>query len=427
MSTTRRSFLAATAGGTAAALTTGPLFAQGGLPSQRVTVGVMGLSRGRALAVAAARQKDVRLKYVCDVDLSRAGTAVAEVERDADQVPEAIGDFRQMLDDSEIDAIFVAAPNHWHAPATILGCAAGKHVYCEKPCSHNPWEGETMVEASRVHDRAVQLGTQRRSSAASQEGIAKLHDGVIGRVYAARCWYNNVRGSIGVGRPIDAPGNLDYNLWQGPAPRVPLYDNRIHYNWHWFWHWGNGELGNNGIHALDICRWGLDVDYPAKVVSSGGRYAFQDDQQTPDTHIATFEFPGGKQATWLGLSCNRHRDSAAGFVSFYGENGALDFDGNGGYKIFDANNKVIDEAKGETTTDAHIENFIAAIRSGEHRNLNAEIEEGHKSTLLCHLGNIAYRTNSALTCHAENGHILGNPRAMNLWKREYEPGWEPKV
>jgi len=421
----RRSFLGSAAGASAVAMGA-PLFAQDGMPSEKVTVGVMGLSRGRALAIGFAKQENVNVKYVCDVDLSRAGAAVAQVEKDAGQVPEAVGDYRTMLDDPDLDVLVCAAPNHWHAPATILGCKAGKHVYCEKPASHNGWEGETMVKAARKYDRAVQIGTQRRSSEAFIEAITKLHGGVIGKVYCARAWYNNARQSIGIGQPAEVPGNLNYELWQGPAPRVPYYDNRLPYNWHWLWHWGGGELANNGVHSLDICRWGLDVDYPIKVVSTGGRYRYEDDQQTPDTNTVTFEFPGGKQMCWMGLSCNRHSESS-GFVTFYGEKGALEITGNGSYKIFDANNKVIDEATGSIPVERHIANFVAAIRSGKHQDLNADVEIGVKSTQLCNLGNIAYKTASALQCNAETGHPIGNERATALWKREYEPGWEPTL
>lgn len=422
---TRRHFLGTSAAATALTAA-GPLIAQDGKPSEKITVGVMGLSRGRSLMLSSAKLENVEVKYVCDVDSSRAGAAADQLRKDSGQEAEPIGDYRQMLDDKDLDIFICAAPNHWHAPATIEAVKAGKHVYVEKPCSHNPWEGEMMVAAARKYNKAVQLGTQRRSSAGYQEGIAKLHDGVIGNIYCARTWYNNLRQSIGTGKPAEVPGNLNYELWQGPAPRTPYYDNRIPYNWHWFWHWGGGELANNGVHALDIARWGLQVDYPVNVISSGGRYRYEDDQQTPDTQIATFEFAEGKQMTWQALSCNRHRDSA-GFVTFYGENGSCEFDASGNYKIFDANDKVIDEGKGGYSNEAHIANLIAAIKSGEHQNLNAEIEIGHKSTLLCHLGNIAYRTGRTLTCNPENGHILGDERAMNLWKREYEPGWEPTI
>ncbi len=425
-SVSRRTFIGASVGATASALAIAAAQKSEKSGAEKLNVGVMGLSRGRSLATSFGKQENVVIKYLCDVDLSRSGSAATELERDTGQVAEVVSDFRKMLDDPELDIFVCAAPNHWHAPATILATQAGKHVYCEKPCSHNPWEGEAMIAAARKHDRAVQLGTQRRSSAGYIEAIGKLHDGAIGRVYCSQAWYANLRPSIGTGQHVDVPANLDYELWQGPAPRVPFYDNRMHYNWHWLWHWGGGELANNGVHALDVCRWGLEVDYPINVISSGGRYRFQDDQQTPDTQVATFEFPGGKQITWQTLSCNKHKHSS-GFVAFYGEAGTMEIDGNGSYKVFDINDKEVDSGEGSLNNEDHINNLLTAIRTGEHLNLNAEIEIGHKSTLLCHLGNIAYRTGTTLHCSAENGHILGNERAMNLWKREYEPGWEPTV
>jgi predicted dehydrogenase len=266
------------------------------------------------------------------------------------------------------------------------------------------------------------------------EAISKLHEGVIGNVYCARSWYNANRASLGTGKQTDPPATLDYQLWQGPAPRQPYYDNRIHYNWHWFWNWGNGELGNNGVHSLDLCRWGLNVEFPVSVVSSGGRYRFNDDQQTPDTHVATFEFSGGKQICWQGLSCNQHPDTD-GFVSFYGDKGTLSLGEFGGYRIFDADDKLIQERPDEMDNRNpwlvmdlhHTGNFIAAIRNGSHFDLNAQIEKGHRSTLLCHLGNIAYRTQRMLRCNTENGHIVDDDAAMELWQREYEPGWKPIV
>jgi predicted dehydrogenase len=395
-------------------------------PADRVTVGVMGLSRGRSLALTFGGRKSVHVKYVCDIDEDRARSGQTEVERATGKAPEAITDFRRILDDANCDVLICAAPNHWHAPATILACKAGKHAYVEKPCSHNPWEGETMVAAARKYDRAVQMGTQRRSGAGYQEAIQKLHAGVIGRVYCSRSWYNNLRPTVGRGKLGTPPAQMDYELWQGPAPRAPYYDNRFHYNWHWFWHYGNGELGNNGVHGLDICRWGLEVDYPVRVASTGGRYRYDDDQQTPDTHVATYEFPGGKQITWSCLSCNKHADTTS-FVSFYGEEGAMEIDGAGRYKIFDVNNKLIEEGGKPMNDGDHVENLLTAIRTGQHLNLNSEILIGHRSTLLCHLGNIAYQTGRTLNCSPENGHILGDAAAMNLWKREYEPGWEPTL
>ncbi len=422
----RRQFMgAAAATGAAVAFSTQGLLAQA--PSERVVVGVMGLSRGQAHVNTFAKLPNVEVKYVCDVDKNRAAACAQSVANITGKTPQAITDFRRILDDKDVDALSCAAPNHWHAPATILGCSAGKHVYVEKPCSHNPREGELMVEAARKHRRAVQMGSQRRSAPTVREAIQALHEGAIGRVYCARSYYNNLRPTIGRGKEAPVPSYLDYELWQGPAPRTPYVDNRIHYNWHWFWHWGNGELGNNGVHALDICRWGLQVDYPTRVISSGGRYRYQDDQETPDTHVAVFEFAENKQISWQGLSCNRH-ETNSGFVSFFGEKGSLELSGNGAYTIYDERNKVVKEVKGTGVGDMeHFGDFVAAIRNDKPLALNAEIAEGHKSTLLCHLGNIAYRTGRTLACDPKTGHIVDDEDAMQHWSREYAPGWEPKV
>ena len=416
----RRHFLNTTAGATAGLALTHQVRAAESA-NEKVVIGVMGLSRGRSLSVSFAKQPNVEIKYVCDVDTERAESAVKLLAGAGNKSPQAIGDFRKILDDKSVDALVCAAPNHWHAPATILGVQAGKHVYVEKPCSHNAQEGEWMVAAARKHKRAVQMGSQRRSGAAIKEGIQMVREGAIGKVYLARAWYHNARGSIGAGKPAPVPDQLNYDLWQGPAPRTPYLDNRVHYNWHWFWHWGNGELGNNGIHSLDICRWGLGVDFPTRVTSSGGRYHHQDDQQTPDTHTVAFEFPGGKQATWQGLSCNRN---GSGFVKFYGTKGCLEIIDNG-YVQYDPKDKEI-----KTKTDSrgdieHIDNFLAAIRNDKPLELNSEIAKGHRSTMLCHLGNIAQRTGRSLSCNAKNGHILDDADAMKLWGRQYDPKWKP--
>jgi len=427
----RRSFLgsvggAAATGAAASLAASGLKAALAADPSDRVVVGVMGLSRGRALAQGFAKLPGVEIKYVCDVDADRAGSGADLIAGAVGKKPEAIGDFRRILDDKAVDLLVCAAPNHWHAPATILACAAGKHVYVEKPCSHNPREGELMVEAARKHNRAVQMGAQRRSGSGFAEAVQKLREGAIGRVYLVRSWYTSARGSIGVGKLAAVPADLDYDLWQGPAPRKPYKDNVVPYNWHWRWHWGNGELGNNGVHTLDLCRWGLGVDFPTRVTSSGGRYHFEDDQETPDTHTVAFEFAGRRQITWQGNSCNKHDNK--GFITFYGDNGSLDLKENGGYVIFDGGDKQVAEHNPPSRGDVeHMVNLVDAIRNNQPLNLNAEIAEGHKSTLLCHLGNIAHRTGRTLDCDPANGHVLNDPEAMALWARDYEAGWEPKV
>ena len=421
----RRQFL----NGAAAATTAGYLVTRGRAIAQneansRVVVGVMGLSRGKSLADRFGKESGIELRYLCDVDKNRLAAGTDFITKNTEQKPKPIEDFRRILDDSEIDALICAAPNHWHAPATILACSAGKHCYVEKPCSHNPAEGELMVQAARKYKRCVQMGTQRRSSVPIIEGMRRLHEGVIGRVYHANSWYGNARGSIGRGKPAPVPDNLDYDLWQGPAPRVPYHDNQIHYNWHWFWHWGNGELGNNGVHSLDLCRWGLQVDYPIRVISAGGRYRFDDDQQTPDTHNVAYEFEGKKSISWDGMSCNRHPNA---FVTFYGETGAMVIEGGGNVSIYNDVDKLADQIKGNQGDVEHIDNFVTCIRNDTPMKLNQEIESGHKSTLLCHLGNIAHRTGRTLNCSSKDGHIIGDEKAMGLWKREYEPGWEPKI
>jgi predicted dehydrogenase len=420
----RREFLGRSLAVGAAATVGAPLFAANGLPSEQIVVGVMGMGRGRSLAQTFGNIPGVVVKYVCDTDSDRLGAGKAEIEKATKQTPEPVSDFRKMLDDKDLDILVVAAPNHWHAPAAILGCSAGKHVYVEKPCSHNPWEGETLVEAARTHKRAVQMGNQRRSGAGFIEAMAKLKDGVIGRVYHSRSWYTNLRPEIKLGGAVEPPKTLDYELWQGPAPRVPYVENRIHYNWHWFWEWGNGELGNNGVHSIDISRWAVGGDYPVKVVSAGGRYRFKDDQQTPDTQTVTYEFPNGSSVTWEGLSCNKH---GQGFVHVYGEKGAMEIDEAGGYKIFDTNDKLVEEQKHKRSDTEHALNLVEAIRNDTPLALNSEILEGHKTTLMCHLGNIAQRTGRAIQCDPENGHIKDDEAGMAMWKRTYEPGWEPTV
>jgi predicted dehydrogenase len=387
----------------------------------------MGLERGLAVARQFAEVSNVKIKYVCDIDSKRTDRALARLNKIPGQKSKGLTDFRKILDDKEVDALVCAAPNHWHGPATILGCAAGKHVYVEKPCSHTPAEGEMMVQAAREHRRLVQMGTQRRSSPTIIEAMQKLHSGAIGRVYSARCCFSSLRQSIGKGNPTAVPSHVDYELWQGPAPRRPYIDNLVHYNWHWRWHWGNGELGNNGIHVVDLARWGLQVDYPNRVVSSGHRYRFQDDQETPDTHVVAYEFGNASQITWQGMSHNKHYSP---FISFFGEQGTLEMGIMGEYKIFDARDKEVENVEAPVLwgRTEHAENYIHAIRNDDRGLLNQEIESGHKSTMLSHLGNIAHRTGRTIECDPQNGHIVGDQQAMTAyWDKEYAPKWQPTV
>jgi predicted dehydrogenase len=397
--------------------------------NDRIVVGVMGTGgRGSGLALAFQNLPNVEVAYVSDVDPGRMNQAAASLTKAAQgqRTVKTVGDFRKILDDKAVDVLVVAACNHWHAPATILACSASKHVYVEKPCSHNPHEGELMVEAARKNKRKVQMGNQRRSWPKVQEAMQRLKEGDIGRVYFGESWYLNNRPTIGTGKEGPPPEGLDYELWQGPAPRKAFHSNYLHYNWHWFWHWGNGELGNNGVHMIDLCRWGLGVDYPILVSSAVGRYRFQDDQETPDTHVVSFTFGDRKTITWQGHSCNPWpAGKHPGDVLFLGEKGSLVING-GGYTIYDVTGKEEKRKESGPSADAlHLGNFLDGIRSGVA--LNSEIEEAYKSTLLCHLGNIAHRTNRTLSTDATNGHIKDAKDAEALWTREYAKGWEPKV
>ena len=408
--------------------------------NERIQVGIMGVhARGLALSKNYAQQKNCEIIYICDVDSQSMNKCIDTVEKIQGKRPKAAPDFRKALEDKSLEAMVIATPDHWHAPAAIFACKAGKHVYVEKPCAHNPHEGEMLVAAARKYKRQVQMGSQRRSWPNVITAIKEVQDGVIGNVYYGKGWYTNNRPSIGTGKKVEIPSWLNYDLWQGPAPREEYRDNILHYNWHWFWNWGTGEGGNNGTHMVDLLRWGMNLEYPTSVSSSGGRYRYKDDWQTPDTQVVTWEFPGNKLMDWEGRSCNgRDIEGSSVGVAFYGEKGTVVIGGGNTYKIYDLKNKLLKDVKNDFTIDArntvdpsrnldalHIQNFFDGIRNGTP--LNAEIMKGYQSTLLSLLGNIAVRTGTTLKTDAKNGHIMNNEEAKKYWKREYQPGWEPTV
>ena len=407
---------------------------------ERIRVALMGVnSRGLALAQNYAIQPDCEIIYVCDVDSRAADKCISTVEELQHSRPDAAPDFRKALEDRNLDVLVVAAPDHWHTPAAILACKAGKHVYLEKPCSHNPNEGELVVAATQKYKRVIQMGNQYRSCPNIISAIQELHDGIIGRPYFAKTWYANNRQSIGHGKKTSVPSRLDYDLWQGPAPRRPYKNNVIHYNWHWFWNWGTGEALNNGTHMVDLARWGLGVDYPSRITSSGGRYRYKDDWETPDTQVITMEFENNTCLLWEGRSCNGLSEKGSSYgVIFYGEDGAMLINNCNSITVYDLSGRIVKQMINEDpfkpmnlqdpTRDLdaiHIRNFFDGIRKGI--KVNSEILGGHQSTLLCHLGNIALRSGNTLHTDSKNGHIINDPLAMKYWSREYEPGWEPAV
>ena len=435
----RRQFVkSVSATGLGLAAARSPLLAFRGSPSEKVVVAVMGLNgRGSVLAKTFAKTANADVAAVCDVDSTVLAKAAAAVSEAQGKTVKSIVDFRRALDDKSIDALVIAAPDHWHAPAALLAMSAGKHVYLEKPCGHNPREGELLVEAQRKHGRVVQMGTQQRSAPRSIEVLQAVREGLIGTPYQARAWYANTRGTIGRGKAAPVPGNLDYELWQGPAPHTPYHDNVIHYNWHWFRRWGTGEIANNGTHEIDVCRWALGVDRCTRVTSTGGRHHFDDDWEFTDTQEAVFEFPGGKRIIWQGQSCNGlNTYGRSRGTSILGTTGSVVMDRDG-YVVYDLKNEVVKQnlatqagdglniSADDDMTNAHIANFVDAIRTGAA--LRQPIEEGAKSVLLCHLGNIAQWTGRALKIDPATGRIQGDEQAMAHWHREYAPGWAPTV
>ncbi len=404
--------------------------------ADRVQVAVMGLNgRGHELARSFAKNPACNVKTLCDVDPRALDRVVEAVVAAGEKRPAAEADIRRVLEDKSIDALVIAAPDHWHAPATWMALAAGKHVYVEKPCGHNAREGEILVAAAAGSDRVVQMGNQQRSAPESIEAMQMLRDGFIGRPYLGRSWYANNRQSIGRGQNVPVPDWLDWDLWQGPAPRRHYLDNIVHYHWHWRWHWGTGEICNNGTHEIDVCRWALSVDIPTRVSSAGGRFHFDDDWEAFDTQIVTYDFEDEKTIVWEGRSCNglpvegRGRGSA-----IHGTEGTLILD-RSGYVFYDAEHQVaaersvastddaLDTRGGGSMTDRHIDNFLQSIRGLEKP--NAPISDAATSVLLCHLGNVAQRVGRGLQCDAASGRPLGDPDAASLWGRSYEPGWEP--
>jgi predicted dehydrogenase len=406
--------------------------------NSRLNFAVIGLnSRGYAhLSSLKANQQSACISHVCDVDSKTLEKFAAATQREMGSAPATEKDFRKILEQKDVDAISIASPDHWHTPMAIAGLEAGKHVYVEKPCSHNPAEGALLVEAQKKYGKVVQMGTQQRSSPHSIEIVGKIHGGLIGRAYYAKAWYSNTRKSIGYGKPAPVPAQLDWDLWQGPAPRRPYTDNVQPYNWHWFRTYGTGEALNNGTHEVDVCRWALDVDYPQRVTSTGGRYQFKDDWQFYDTLVTSFDYPD-KMISWEGKSCSGmklyNRDRGAVIM---GTTGTVIVDRDG-YEIYDLKGKKTSEFKtGKATessdligrdsmTDAHFANFIAAIRSGE--KLNAPIAVGNVSVTILQLSNIAWEVNRELQIDPQDGKIQGDAPAMKMWGREYEKGWAPHL
>lgn len=382
---------------------------------------------------------NTELAYICDVKKSQRDKVAGALQSSLSYTPAQTGDIREVLDDPDVDAIFNATPDHWHAPGSLMALQAGKHVYVEKPCSHNLRESELLVEAQQRYGKIVQMGNQQRSSLHTIEIINEIHEGIIGEPYKAVAFYSNSRGQVPVPVAQDPPEDLNWDLFQGPAPREAYRHDTWDYNWHWYgWKWGTAETGNNATHELDIARWALQVDSPGHVTVESAKRHFPDDGWTMyDSMYATFQFPDGKVINWDGQSRNGLLTYGTGRGTIiYGTEGSVFVDRTL-YRRLDRNgNLVIAKSSGGSeqgmalggggnTSTRHVANFLDSIR-GTAEKQNSPIDEGAKSTDLCHLANIASRTGRPLEVDASNGRI-NDSQAMQYRSREYEPGWEPSV
>ncbi len=401
--------------------------------NDRISLAVIGIrSRGAQLMQGFAKIPNVRIKTIVDVDENLFGPTIKKLEGIQEIAPAAEYDLRRVLDDKDIDAVAIATPDHWHALATIWACQAGKHVYVEKPVSHNIWEGRKMIEAARRYDCIVSAGFHNRSIRNVREAMKFLHDGKLGEVYMARGLCFKPRDSIGRYPDEPVPPGVHYDLWLGCAPQRPFNRNRFHYNWHWFWDYGCGDIGNQGPHQFDIARWGLNKhEHPVTVRSEGDYFHWDSDQETPNTQTAVFRYEDGKilQFEVRGLYTNAEDGVRIGNL-FFGTKGWMHLNGSTWKTYFGRknepgpSNKTVEEVSDPmnlagTGGGNHFENFINALRSGRREDLTCEIEEGHTSTVLPHMANIAYRRGRTLTFDGEKERFVGDHRAQMLLARNY--------
>lgn len=447
MSSNRRDFLKkATAGAVGVALTGSFTSASAKSYSRiigandRIHVAIQGLGRrwGAFIPGISDKNNNIQLDYLCDVMKSQRDKAATRIAKSIDYAPKLENDIRHILNDKKIDAIFMATPDHWHAPGACMAMQADKHVYLEKPCSHNPREGELLVAYQKKYGKMIQMGNQQRSSAESNEIVKDIHNGIIGDAYKAVAFYTNSRGEVPLPKKAAPPTGLDWDLFQGPAPRKDYMHDTWDYNWHWYgWDYGTAEMGNNATHELDIARWALDVAYPEHVDVYSGKFQYKNDGwEMYDTMEATFKFSNNKTIQWDGQSRNGYDKYGGGRGTIiYGSNGSVFID-RSGYKLYDLKGKLIKEnvlrgggedgvalGGGGDLSTKHAVNFFQAIRGKEA--LTSPIEQGVISQQLTHYANMASRIGKGFDVDNETGRIYDR-EAMKLWDRTYEPGWEIK-
>lgn len=397
-------------------------------PNDKIQVGVIGLrGQGNTLLRAFAAQKDVVVTHLADLDPKVLAQRAGELERGTGMKPQLHADYRKLLDDPALQAVVVGTPDHWHAIPAIQACQAGKDVYVEKPDGHNILEGKAMVAAARKHGRMVQMGTQSRSAPFLKDAARFVAEGGIGKAITAKAWETAKQAPIPRVADSEAPEGVDYDRWLGPAPKRPFNKYRYHGQWRWWFDYGSGDLGNDGVHRLDYARWVLGItDHPTAVAAAGGKFYFDDAQEWPDTLITTYEYPGKilqyEMRIW---SEPRLHDQGEG-AAIYGDKGWVLLS-NSTWKAFDGEGRVLQEGGDKLALTSHVRNFLDALKSRRREDLNQEIGQGHVSSVLCHAGNIAWRTGKKLRFDAAT-ETFDDAEANKLLGREYRAGYElPKV
>jgi predicted dehydrogenase len=462
----RRDFLKTTAAGVAGAALTNTAAGYAGIlgANDRVRIAICGVrGRGNDHIKGFSNVPNTEIVALCDVDESVLNKRLGEIASRGLPKPKGYGDVRKLLEDKEIDAVSIATPNHWHSLIAIWACQAGKDVYVEKPCSHNWFEGRQLVRAVKKYNRICQHGSQSRSNPGMSEAIQHVKDGTIGNVYMARALCYKWRDTIGHAQPEAVPAGVNYDLWTGPAPLKPFTRNRFHYNWHWIWDTGNGEVGNQAIHEIDIARWGLGVGFPVSVSAHGGHFMFDDDQETPNTITANFYFDSTDGKRKLMVLEVRHwitnheaeigtpaygasslppaglkpavyhpdhleaapqqnlgpKDAKTNTIGnlFYGSKGYLAIEGYDAYKTW-LTNQVEPGPSGKGSGD-HWANFIECVRSRRAEDIHAPIEEGHISCTLLHLANTSYRLGRVLNFDPAKEQVINDDEANRMLRGSY--------
>lgn len=428
--TQRREFLKTTGAGMAALATARSVRGASGA-SARIRLGIigpggMGMNHLRTLLA----RDDVDIIWLCDVDQQRLAAAASATESQQKTAFRTTGDLREVLDDRDVDAVFIATPDHWHAPAAILALDAGKHVYVEKPCCHNIHEGGLMRAAVERSGRLLQVGTQTRSTEVAMEAMQRLHEGEIGEILVAKAWNSQKRGSIGHSAPSTPPAHLDFDTWLGPAPEVPYRKNMLPSVWRWWRNFGCGDIGNDGVHDIDVAAWGMQFEsHPITVSCHGGKYFFDDDQEFPDTQYAVFEYPHDglpqgrrrqlifEQRDWSPYTQEGYENGAA----FYGTKGALIMGHTVGWKLYGPRNRLLAERTGRADLPAHHQNFFDCIRETG-ATPNADIHAGHRAATLVHLANISAQVGRTLHFNPDTEQIVNDEEAAPLVRRTYRDG-----